>query len=206
MRKYVALVLLGLFVFPSYSFAESSVAPRECYLYDASGNPLSSTAGALNTTGGGGSGTADSTAANQTTEIARLTSILSALGSAPAQDRTAAGSPAAVRLSNGSAFIDPTQVTATQAGAATAALSQVASSITSVSVLASNANRKYFVLVNDSTSICYVAFGASASSTAYSLRLPANGSYTSDVPAYTGAVSAIWVSANGGLKVTEVTP
>lgn len=40
----------------SISASAASISPRACYLYDASGNPLSSTAGSLNTSGGGGGG------------------------------------------------------------------------------------------------------------------------------------------------------
>jgi hypothetical protein len=52
----------------------------------------------------GGSGGGDASAANQTTEIAKLTSILSAVGSAVAQDRTTAAAPLACRLTDGAAF------------------------------------------------------------------------------------------------------
>jgi hypothetical protein len=148
MKKIYFLFFL-IFLISTDAYSVSSVAPHACLLYDASGNPLSSTAGALNTTGGGGGG-----------------------GTSSASHST---------------------------------LSQVAASITSVSVLSANATRLHFILVNDSTSVCYVAFGATASSSAYTVRLPAFGSYTSDV-AYTGALSAIWVSATGNLIVTELTP
>lgn len=87
---------------------------------------------------------------------------------------------------------------------ASAALSSVAASVTSVSVLASNAARKGFVLVNDSASIAYVAFAASATTTAFTYLLRANSVVESPNWVYTGAISAIWVSAVGSLRVTEL--
>lgn len=87
---------------------------------------------------------------------------------------------------------------------ATAALSSVAASVTTVSILASNAARKGFVLVNDSASIVYVAFAATATATAFTYMLKANSVVESPNWVYTGAISGIWVSAVGSLRVTEL--
>lgn len=90
---------------------------------------------------------------------------------------------------------------------ATATLSNVASSATSVTVLASNTSRKGAVIVNDSTQILYLKFGATASATSYSYQLAAGE--TLEIPGanilYTGIIDGIWASANGNARVTELT-
>lgn len=87
----------------------------------------------------------------------------------------------------------------------TATLTNVASSATSVSILASQVGRKKFFITNLSTSSLYLAFAATASPTAFTILLPAGGSYESALYDYTGAISGIWSSANGFAYVTEVT-
>lgn len=86
----------------------------------------------------------------------------------------------------------------------TGTLTSVSASVTTVSLLASNSNRKGFVLFNDSTAILYVAFSATSSTSAYSVKLFPNAAYTSDLD-YTGVISGIWAAANGAVKVTEFT-
>lgn len=93
---------------------------------------------------------------------------------------------------------------------ATATLTNVASSATNVTLKASNAARKGLVIVNDSTSILYVKFGATASTTSYSYFLAGsvNGvPSTLELPlvVYTGIVDGIWSSAVGNARVTELT-
>lgn len=88
--------------------------------------------------------------------------------------------------------------------ASTATLSNVASSATSVTILAANTARKGAQIYNDSTQICYVKFGTTASSTSFTVPLAAATYY--ELPAgYTGRIDGIWVSANGNARVTEVT-
>lgn len=87
----------------------------------------------------------------------------------------------------------------------TATLSSVASSITSAVALASNPNRKGVSLFNDSTKIAYVAFAATASASAFTIKLPAGALYEKDYPIYTGVISVIWAAAQGFLRVTELT-
>ena len=101
---------------------------------------------------------------------------------------------------------DVNVVNATPAPPATAALTSVASSIVSVLLLASNANRKKFVIFNDSIRTLRVAFAATASATAFSVLLASGGSYVSAVNDYTGDVAGIWNIANGFARVTEITP
>lgn len=92
--------------------------------------------------------------------------------------------------------------------AGTATLSNVASSASNVTVLASNASRKGAILYNDSTSAVNVKFGATASSSSFSYRLLAGA--TLELPVfngvvYQGIIDGIWDSANGSMRVTELT-
>lgn len=98
----------------------------------------------------------------------------------------------------------------TQAFAATSTLANVASSATSVSLLAANNNRKTAIIINDSTSDLYVTLNASAASTTnYSLFLAAKVGNTPSFLAingddYSGEIRGIWSSANGFARITEV--
>lgn len=90
--------------------------------------------------------------------------------------------------------------------AATATLTSVASSATTVVLLASNTGRKGAYFYNDSTAILYLAFAATSSTTAYTLQIPSNGFYEMPpTPVYTGTISGIWSTANGNVRITELT-
>jgi len=90
---------------------------------------------------------------------------------------------------------------------ATATLSNVSSSASSVTVLASNASRRGAMIFNDSTAVLYLKFGATASTTSYTVQIPSNAYY--ELPAnsflYNGILDGIWSAANGSARVTEVT-
>ena len=85
----------------------------------------------------------------------------------------------------------------------TPTVSRVASSATSVTLLAANAARRLAAIFNESTSVLYVKFGAAASLTSYTVQIPAGGYY--EIPgSYSGILDGIWDSANGAAQVTEV--
>lgn len=90
--------------------------------------------------------------------------------------------------------------------AATSTLTNVASSASSVSILASNAARKGAMIFNDSSATLYLKFGTTASTTSYTVQIAGNGYY--EFPAYpglyTGACDGIWSSATGNARVTEL--
>lgn len=96
-------------------------------------------------------------------------------------------------------------VTTSVPTASTATLSNVASSASSVSLLASNASRKQATFFNDSTQILYLKFGTTASATSYTVQIPSNGYYEIPVAIYTGAIDGIWAAANGNARITEMT-
>jgi hypothetical protein len=93
--------------------------------------------------------------------------------------------------------------------AATGTLSNVSASATSVTVLAANSARIGATITNDSSSVVYLKFGATASTTSYTVVLA--GAVTApfsyyEVPAgYTGIIDGIWASAAGSARVTEIT-
>lgn len=87
--------------------------------------------------------------------------------------------------------------------AGTATLSNVASSATNVTVLAANTGRLGATVFNDSTQVLFLKFGATASSTSYTVRMVSLSYY--EVPVgYTGILDGIWASANGSARVTEI--
>lgn len=96
------------------------------------------------------------------------------------------------------------QVASSPTVAGTAALSNVAASATSVTLLALNAARLGAIIVNDGNKTLYAKFGATASLTSYTVKIPSNGYY--EVPfAYTGRIDGIWDSAAGNARITELT-
>lgn len=88
--------------------------------------------------------------------------------------------------------------------APTGTLTNVNSSATNVTILASNTSRKAATIYNDSTQILYLKFGTTASTTSFTAPLAAATYY--EVPGgYTGNIDGIWASANGAARITEIT-
>ncbi len=87
---------------------------------------------------------------------------------------------------------------------ASATLANVAGSASSVTLLASNASRKLAIIVNDSTAVLYVKFGATASATSFTWKLAAGDTLEFPQPMYTGVVDGIWDSAAGFARTTEL--
>jgi hypothetical protein len=85
------------------------------------------------------------------------------------------------------------------------ALSSVAASTLSVTVLAANTARKAVVIVNDGSGTVYLTFGATSSTTSFTMKLGPQATYESGAWVYTGVISGIWDIANGSARVTELT-
>jgi hypothetical protein len=86
------------------------------------------------------------------------------------------------------------------------AVTSVASDTNAVTLLASNTNRKQAFIYNDSTAAMFVKFGASATSSSFTVKLAANTAYILPTPPiYSGVITAAWEAANGSARVTEVT-
>lgn len=91
------------------------------------------------------------------------------------------------------------------ASAATGAVTQVAQNVASVTLLASNGNRKGGLIHNATTEILYVRLEAAAVTTALFSEV-LHPSQTMNIPAvYTGEIRGIWAGAGAGnANITEL--
>ena len=88
----------------------------------------------------------------------------------------------------------------------TSAFTNVASSASTGTLLASNANRLGAIIYNDSTANLFVKFGATASSTSFTFKMAAGDTlFIDNGYLYTGIIDGIWDAANGYARVTENT-
>lgn len=140
-------------------------------------------------------------AATETTLSTRLadatfTGRINTLG-----QKTAANSTPVVLASDQSSI----PVSATETRPATSSISSVAGSASSVTLLASNANRRLATIFNDSTAILYVKFGATASTSSYTVQMGPSAYFEIPQPVYSGIIDGIWASATGNARITELT-
>ena len=91
-------------------------------------------------------------------------------------------------------------------GGATAATNNVTAAATSQQLSAANDGRRFWSIFNDSTAVCYLKFGTTASTTSFTVKLDAGAYYEMPPNLYAGRIDAIWSSATGTGRVTEVTP
>lgn len=85
-----------------------------------------------------------------------------------------------------------------------ASVTSVGDSAGSVQLLAANADRTGFKIFNDSTAILYIKYGATASTSSFTVRLTPYGLHESDLPVYRGLIHGIWASdAGGNARITE---
>lgn len=82
--------------------------------------------------------------------------------------------------------------------------SNVAASITTVTLLPAFADRKGAIFWNDSISTAYLKFGAGASTSDFTWKLASQSGYELPSPVYWGLITAVWDSANGFMFVTEM--
>jgi hypothetical protein len=87
--------------------------------------------------------------------------------------------------------------------AQTATLTPVASSASSVTLFSAVSLVNARAIFNDSTAVLYVKFGATASTSDYTVQIPAGGYYEFPQPLYGGRVDGIWASANGNARLTS---
>jgi hypothetical protein len=89
--------------------------------------------------------------------------------------------------------------------ATTATKTNVTSTTSSVTILAANANRRGAIVFNDSTSVLYISYGTSTTSTtSFSVKVAAGAVYLLDVPLWNGAMTGIWSAAQGAARVTDI--
>lgn len=110
-------------------------------------------------------------------------------------------------VDQGTAGTDPWPVTSVSERPATAVHSAVPASLTSVTILASNTNRRQAVIHNNSNRFMYVLFGSPASSAAFTTKIGPQGELEMPYPVYTGIITAAWSAGSGGdAQLTEITP
>lgn len=190
---------------PLIQAAASATAPTYT---TATTNPLSlTTAGALRVDGSAVTQpisvvslplpTGAATSALQTAGNTTLTTISGQLPTTLGQ-HTSAASLSVVIASDQS----PIPVTASLSS--TAVITSVSNSLTTQVLLASNSARRGFIIFNDSLAIVFVAFAATASTTAFSVKLQPGSEYEPGID-YTGVISGIASAAVGACRVTEFT-
>ena len=161
--------------------------------------------GAQVTSFGGSGGTADADGSTHTAGASLGTPLQGVFESVPTT--IADGKLGTVGITNDRKLKVSGSFSASPITSATTALTNVAASAASVTILASNAARLNFTIENDSDSNVYLKCGATASATSFTKKLLGHGSWsTGDLGVnYTGKIDAIWDSATGNARVTEFT-
>lgn len=90
--------------------------------------------------------------------------------------------------------------------ASAASLSNVNDQATNTTLLNSNSGRRGVIVFNDSTANAFLKYGVTASSTSFTVKIPAGGYWEMPQPIYTGQIDVIWDSdQSGAARVTELT-
>jgi hypothetical protein len=85
----------------------------------------------------------------------------------------------------------------------TATTANVASSNTNVTLFAASSSTNARLVYNDSTQVLYLKFGATASTSSYTVQIASQGYYEFPQPVYDGQVDGIWAAANGNARLTS---
>lgn len=141
--------------------------------------------------------TGAATSALQTAGNATLTAISGQLPATLGQKTMAASF--AVTIAS-----DQTPLSVVATLSSTGALTSVSLTTGSQVLLASNALRRGFMIYNDSLNMLFVAFAATASTTAFSTKIQPGGAYEPGID-YTGVISGISSAASGAARITEFT-
>ena len=99
--------------------------------------------------------------------------------------------------------IQNTSVPTAPAPATSVTLSNVAASATVVTLLTAAA-RTGAIFFNDSSSAAYIKLGDTASTTSFTYKVFGSQTVVLDGPIYQGDITAIWDSAAGNMRVTEI--
>ena len=92
-------------------------------------------------------------------------------------------------------------MSALSAGSAT--LARVATSTTVATLLAASGTRRMAVIYNDAAGALYVKFGATATSTDFTVKIAGGGYFELPSPMYTGAITGILDTGTGNAQVTS---
>lgn len=89
--------------------------------------------------------------------------------------------------------------------ASTATRTSVSASASAVALKAANPGRKGLVVYNDSGVTLYIGYGATTTTSDFTYKVAAGGTYEMPEPLFVGLVQGIWDSATGSARVTELT-
>lgn len=84
-----------------------------------------------------------------------------------------------------------------------ATLASVASANTNTTVFSAKGTVNGRAVFNDSTAVLYLKFGATASTSSYTVQIAAGGYYEFPQPVYGGQADGIWASANGNARTSQ---
>lgn len=111
---------------------------------------------------------------------------------------------ATVKAASTAPLVTDTALVVAQALPGTSTRTSTTASTTSTTLLSANTLRKGATITNESTATLYLGLGLNASTTNYSVQLPAAAYY--EVPyGFVGPISGIWTSATGSARLTELT-
>lgn len=86
-----------------------------------------------------------------------------------------------------------------------ATLSTLASTAASQTALAANTSRKGVIAYNSDAYAVLLKYGATASASSFTVRIPSGGTWEMPEPVYTGIIDAIWeANGSGSLFLTEL--
>lgn len=112
--------------------------------------------------------------------------------------------PDRVTVDNLAALEDITLTVAPAVAAANAAVTTVAASATVVTLVAANVSRKGLIVYNDGTVAMYIKFGDAATTSSFTYKVVGGGTLEMAQPIYTGVVTALWDSASGNARITQL--
>ncbi len=97
-------------------------------------------------------------------------------------------------------------VSTTQVKSSTGGITTVAGTVSAVTILAANANRKGFTIYNNSSGTCFTALGTTATTGLFTVAIPPFGYYEQpNLFVFQGSVTGIWSATNGSASITEFT-
>lgn len=88
-------------------------------------------------------------------------------------------------------------------GPQNATTANVASAATNVTLFSAAGRVSGRAVFNDSSAVLYLKYGATASTSSYTVQIAAGGYYEFPQNVYSGQVDGIWASANGNARVTS---
>jgi hypothetical protein len=105
-------------------------------------------------------------------------------------------------------FCSPTCVQAYYLGksirADVSVVTKVDASLTNISLVAANVDRKMVTFYNNSTASLFIKFGSLASLTSFSLKIGAGDYMEFPYPCYIGQIDGFWDAVNGNVMITEI--